>query len=66
VSLHETPRGRADCHGSEVARGRIEDRFTPLLRKKVEALGCTVNNETIVADDANLIAAKIRNSSKGQ
>jgi hypothetical protein len=45
--------------GSEVAKGRIEDKFTPVLKKKVEAIGCTVNNQAIVTDDADQIAAKI-------
>ena len=46
--------------GSEVAKGRIEDRFTPVLTKKVEKIGCTVNNRTIVTDDDEQIAAKIK------
>jgi len=45
--------------GNEVAKGRIEDRFTPLLRQKVRAFGCTVNHEAVVGDDADLIARKI-------
>jgi hypothetical protein len=46
--------------GSEVAKGRIEDKFSPVLQKKVEAIGCTVNNQAIVTDDADQIAARIR------
>jgi molybdenum cofactor synthesis domain-containing protein len=46
--------------GSEVAKGRIEDKFSPVLQKKVEALGCTVNNRAIVTDDPEAIAAKIK------
>jgi molybdenum cofactor synthesis domain-containing protein len=46
--------------GSEVAKGRIEDKFSQVLQKKVEAIGCTVNNKVIVTDDAEQIAAKIK------
>ena len=45
--------------GNEVSKGRIEDKFSPLLHEKVEALGCAVNNETIVPDDSDLIARAI-------
>jgi len=51
--------------GGEVAKGRIEDRFTPLLRKKVQAFGCRVNNEAVVPDDADLIARKITEFERG-
>jgi hypothetical protein len=46
--------------GSEVFKGRIKDGFSPILRKKIEALGCVVNNETIVPDDADVIAHTIK------
>jgi hypothetical protein len=46
--------------GSEVARGRIVDRFSPVLRAKVEAFGCKVNDKAIVGDDSDLIARTIR------
>ena len=45
--------------GNEVSKGRIEDRFTPVLHEKVEAYGCTVECETIVPDDSSLIASTI-------
>jgi hypothetical protein len=45
--------------GSEVAKGRIVDRFSPVLHGKVEALGCEVNNEAVVGDDSDLIAETI-------
>ena len=45
--------------GSEVFKGRIQDGFSPVLRKKVEALGCTVNNQTLVPDDSDAIARAI-------
>jgi len=38
--------------GSEVFKGRIKDGFSPILHKKIEALGCRVNNEEIVPDDS--------------
>ena len=43
--------------GNEVFKGRIKDGFSPIVRKKVEALGCTVNNQAIVPDDASAAAA---------
>ncbi len=46
--------------GSEVAKGRIEDKFTRVLQEKVEAIGCSVNNRVIVTDDAGEIAARIK------
>jgi hypothetical protein len=47
--------------GSEVYKGRIKDGFSPILHKKIEALGCTVNNEEIVPDDPDIIARTIQN-----
>jgi molybdopterin biosynthesis enzyme len=46
--------------GSEVFKGRIKDGFSPVLHKKIETLGCTVNNEQIVPDDAEIIANTIK------
>jgi len=46
--------------GSEVFKGRIKDGFSPVLHKKIEALGCTVNNEQIVPDDPEIIANTIK------
>jgi molybdopterin biosynthesis enzyme len=46
--------------GNEVYQGRIKDGFSPILHKKLEALGCTINNETIVPDDAEIIGQTIR------
>jgi hypothetical protein len=45
--------------GNEVFKGRIKDGFSLILHQKIEALGCTVNNETIVPDDSDLIARTI-------
>jgi molybdopterin biosynthesis enzyme len=47
--------------GNEVFKGLIQDGFSPILHKKVEALGCTVNNEEIVPDDPEIIARTILN-----
>ncbi len=46
--------------GSEVAKGRIEDKFTRVLQNKVETIGCSINNKAIVTDDAGEIAARIK------
>jgi formylmethanofuran dehydrogenase subunit E len=45
--------------GSEVFQGLIEDRFAPIIREKVERLGCTIVAETIVPDDADKIAQAV-------
>ncbi len=45
--------------GNEVFSGRIKDGFSAVVRKKVEALGCTVNNHAIVPDDAEIITRTI-------
>jgi hypothetical protein len=47
--------------GNEVFKGRIKDGFSPILHKKIEALGCVVNNEEIVPDDPDVIARAIQN-----
>jgi hypothetical protein len=46
--------------GNEVFKGTIKDGFSPVLHKKAEALGCTINNETIVPDDSDIIANTIK------
>jgi molybdopterin biosynthesis enzyme len=46
--------------GSEIFKGRIKDGFSPVLHRKIEALGCVVNNEEIVPDDADIIAKTIQ------
>ncbi len=45
--------------GNEVSRGRIEDKFTPILQKKVDAYECIVNNQTILPDDSDSISRAI-------
>ncbi|MGM0453019.1 MAG: FmdE family protein [Thermodesulfobacteriota bacterium] len=42
--------------GTEIYRGLVQDKFEPVIRSKVEALGCTVIHATIVPDDADRIA----------
>jgi len=46
--------------GSEVYHGLIEDRFAPILSKKVTNLGCTVAATTFAPDDADLISQAIQ------
>lgn len=45
--------------GSEVYHGRIEDRFGPVLREKVAALGSRVLRQVLAPDDRELIVAAI-------
>ncbi len=46
--------------GNEVYHGLIEDRFTPILTEKVEALGSEVTSLDSVPDDAGEISRMIR------
>lgn len=46
--------------GSEVYRGRIADRFGPVVARKLEAYGVSVADRVTVPDDARRIAAEIR------
>jgi hypothetical protein len=46
--------------GNEVYQGLIEDRFAPILREKVEALGSEVAAVDFAPDDGEFIAAVIR------
>lgn len=45
--------------GNEVFGGTIRDGFSPIVHRKVEALGCTVTHEAIVPDDEAAIARAI-------
>ncbi|MBI4289134.1 MAG: molybdopterin-binding protein [Chloroflexi bacterium] len=45
--------------GSEVYKGRIEDRFGEIVQKKVEELGSTVLRRVLVPDDVDAIASAI-------
>jgi molybdenum cofactor synthesis domain-containing protein len=46
--------------GSEVCSGRIEDRFGPVVIKKLESFGCPVISHDILPDNSILIAEKIK------
>lgn len=46
--------------GNEVFQGLIEDRFIPIIRGKVERLGCTVVKSLIAPDDREAIGRGIR------
>jgi hypothetical protein len=46
--------------GNEVFNRLIEDRFEPILRRKIEALGSTVATVALAPDDPSVIAAEIR------
>ena len=41
--------------GSEVFKGRIKDKFSDVMHKKVETLGSTVHHQVIVPDDEDII-----------
>jgi molybdenum cofactor synthesis domain-containing protein len=47
--------------GNEVYHGLIEDRFAPILSKKVTALGCTVHNPAFAPDNPEIIRDAINN-----
>ncbi|OAT84850.1 molybdopterin-binding protein [Desulfotomaculum copahuensis] len=45
--------------GSEVYKGRIQDAFGPVVRRKVEAFGCRVVHQVVVPDDQSCITAAV-------
>lgn len=45
--------------GTEVFEGLVEDKFIPIIRKKVEAYGCTVLGSEIAPDDPTLISQAV-------
>lgn len=45
--------------GTEVFKGLIKDRFIPIVKTKVEKLGCTVVGEKIVPDDRAVITESV-------
>ena len=47
--------------GTEVFRGLVEDRFIPIIRKKVEAFGGNVTASAIVPDDRKVISDEVKN-----
>ncbi|WP_079913833.1 molybdopterin-binding protein [Paenibacillus sp. 32352] len=46
--------------GSEVFKGRIQDKFGPIVREKVAALGSEVVEQRLAPDDSDTIAGEIR------
>ena len=42
--------------GNEVFKGTIQDGFSPIVHRKVEALGCHIRNQAFVPDDSDVIA----------
>lgn len=48
--------------GNEVFKGRIEDGFSGVMRRKIDALGCSVHDHVIVPDDPDAIARAILTS----
>lgn len=46
--------------GSEVFKGRIEDKFGPVVKRKVSELGSEVVDQRFVSDDSESIVAEIR------
>jgi len=50
--------------GSEVAKGRIKDKFRPVIEKKLEDYGSSVNFFKIVTDDKKLIKEAVLEAKK--
>jgi hypothetical protein len=48
--------------GNEVYHGLIEDKFAPILRKKLQSLGCTILDTRFAPDDRSRIARIIGDS----
>ncbi len=46
--------------GSEVYSGLIQDKFEPVVRRKLDAYGSTLTRVVILPDDQELIAAEVR------
>jgi molybdopterin biosynthesis enzyme len=46
--------------GNEVYSGRIEDKFAPLIRKKLESYGCTLKETIFAPDDKDVIVQGLR------
>lgn len=51
--------------GSEVFTGRIKDGFEPVVRKKVERMGSTLEPAVLAPDDPDVIAGHIREFAAG-
>lgn len=52
--------------GSEVASGRIQDTFTPILAKKLQAYGITMTEHLTVSDGLEQVAAAIAEMRKNR
>ena len=52
--------------GSEVASGRIQDTFTPILAKKLQAYGITMTEHLTVGDGLEQVAAAIAEMRKNR
>lgn len=50
--------------GSEVYKGRIEDKFGPVIEKKVKYFGSEIFNKTIVSDKSDEIKSSILDAKK--
>jgi molybdenum cofactor synthesis domain-containing protein len=61
VSVRSLRKGRAGLiiTGNEVYHGLIEDRFAPILTRKLTDLGCEVNRISFAPDDAEIIRQTI-------
>jgi len=61
VSVHSLWQGKAGLiiTGSEVYQGLIEDRFAPILTRKLTDLGCAVDRIRFAPDDAEIIRQAI-------
>lgn len=61
VSVHPLRQGKAGLiiTGNEVYHGLIEDRFAPILTRKLTALGCEVDNISFAPDDTEIIRQAI-------
>jgi hypothetical protein len=46
--------------GTEIYGGLVEDKFAPILRKKLESLDCGVRGVSFAPDDTKVIAGQIR------
>ena len=46
--------------GNEVYKGRIEDKFGPIIERKVKALGSILEESLVVPDDADVIAQAVK------
>jgi len=61
VSVHSLRQGKAGLiiTGNEVYQGLIEDRFAPILTRKLTELGCDVDSTSFAPDDTEIIRQAI-------